>query len=140
MRQFGIGEVTAPTILAELSDAGRLRRSRQAVPFAGLDVGVHRSDRRSRPGKLTRQGAPYLRWALYEAAQSAGRTTSPDHRDTCRPARAAVTPARRAHDRAQACPALLPHAARARRRGARPDRLTRSLPIPTLAQAQLSQM
>ena len=41
----------------------------------GVDVQI------SRPGKLTKQGSPYLRWALYEAAQSACRTTSPDHAD-----------------------------------------------------------
>ena len=46
---------------------------------AGIDIGVDRSDRRSRVGKLTKQGSPELRWALYEAAQSACRSTSPDH-------------------------------------------------------------
>jgi len=76
---FGIGELTAPTILCELGDAGRLSSSRKAVRFAGLDVGIHRSDRRSRVGKLTRQGSPQLRWALYESAQSACRPRSPDH-------------------------------------------------------------
>jgi transposase len=49
------------------------------VRFAGLDVGIHRSERRSRVGKPTRQGAPQLRWALYESAQSACRPKSPDH-------------------------------------------------------------
>lgn len=76
---FGIGGVTAPAILAELGDVTRLRRSRQAVRMAGIDIGVDRSDRRSRVGKLTKQGAPALRWALYEAAQSACRPSSPDH-------------------------------------------------------------
>jgi transposase len=80
-RHFGIGELTAPVIVAELGDAGRLRRSRQAVRLAGLDVGVSRSDRRSRVGKLTKQGSPQLRWALYECAQSACRPHSPDHGD-----------------------------------------------------------
>jgi transposase len=79
MGHFGIGELTAPTILCELGDASRLSRSRKAVRCAGLDIGVHRSDRRSRPGKLTKQGSPELRWALFEAAQSACRPTSPDH-------------------------------------------------------------
>ena len=55
--------------------------SRKAVRAAGLDIGVHRSDRRSRPGKLTRQGSPQLRWALYESAQAACRPTSPDRAD-----------------------------------------------------------
>jgi transposase len=49
--------------------------------MAGIDVGVDRSDSRSRVGKLTKQGSPQLRWALYEAAQSACRSTSPDHAD-----------------------------------------------------------
>jgi transposase len=80
-RHFGIGELTAPMILCELGDVGRLSASRKAVRCAGLDIGVHRSDRRSRVGKLTRQGSPQLRWALFEAAQSACRPSSPDHAD-----------------------------------------------------------
>jgi transposase len=79
MRHFGVGELTALTILCELGDVSRLSASRKAVRCAGIDVGVHRSDRRSRAGKLTKQGSPELRWALYEAAQSATRATSPDH-------------------------------------------------------------
>ena len=76
---FGIGATTALTILCELGDVSRLCASRKAVRAVGLDVGVHRSDRRSRVGKLTKQGSPNARWALYEAAQSACRRTSPDH-------------------------------------------------------------
>lgn len=79
MRHFGIGELTSLTILCELGDVSRLSASRKAVRCAGIDVGVHRSDRRSRAGKLTKQGSPGLRWALYESAQSACRKTSPDH-------------------------------------------------------------
>ncbi len=79
MRQYGIGELTAPTILCELGDVQRLSSSRKAVRAVGLDVGVHRSDHRSRVGKLTKQGSPHARWALYEAAQSAARPGSPDH-------------------------------------------------------------
>jgi transposase len=81
MGQFGIGELTAPTIVCELGDVTRLSAARKAVRCAGLDIGVYRSDRRSRVGKLTRQGSPQLRWALYEAAQSACRPASPDHAD-----------------------------------------------------------
>jgi transposase len=81
MAHYGIGELTAPTILSELGDVTRLSGSRKAVRCAGLDIGVHRSDRRSRPGKLTRQGSPQLRWALFESAQAACRPTSPDRVD-----------------------------------------------------------
>jgi transposase len=71
MAHYGVGELTAPVILCELGDVSRLSASRQAVRLTGLDIGVHRSDRRSRAGKLTRQGSPHLRWALYESAQAA---------------------------------------------------------------------
>jgi transposase len=81
MRHHGIGPVTATSIVAELGDVSRLSASRKAVRCAGLDVGVHRSDRYSRPGELTRQGSPQLRWALYEAAPSACKPKSPDHGD-----------------------------------------------------------
>jgi transposase len=81
MRHYGIGELTAPTILCELGDVTRLSASRKAVRCAGIDIGVHRSDRRSRAGKLTKQGSPQLRWALYESAQAACRPTSPDRAD-----------------------------------------------------------
>jgi Transposase IS116/IS110/IS902 family len=49
--------------------------------MAGIDIGVHRSDRHAQLGKLTRQGSAPLRWALFEAAQSASHKTSPDYHD-----------------------------------------------------------
>ena len=60
-RHFGIGHTTALTLLCELGDVARLSASRKAVRAVGLDVGVHRSDRRSRVGKLTKQGSPHAR-------------------------------------------------------------------------------
>lgn len=78
MRHYGIGELTAVTVLAELGDARRFSSSRHAVRYAGLDITVYQSDRRRAPGKLSRQGPPALRWALYEAAQVASRAGSPD--------------------------------------------------------------
>jgi transposase len=81
MRQYGVGPITATTVLYELGDVTRLSASRKAVRCSGLDIGVYRSDRRSRTGRITRQGAPALRWALYEAAQAACKPCSPDHAD-----------------------------------------------------------
>jgi transposase len=81
MGLYGMGELTALVTLCELGDVGRLSASRKAVRMAGIDIGVHRSDRRARAGKLTRQGSPQLRWALYEAALAACRPSSPDHAD-----------------------------------------------------------
>jgi transposase len=79
MAHYGIGELTAVTILAELGDCTRFSSSRHAVRYAGMDITVHESDRRRAPGHLSRQGPPALRWALYEAAQVARRgERSPD--------------------------------------------------------------
>jgi transposase len=79
MRHYGIGPLTSITILAELGDARRFSSSREAVRYAGLDITVHQSAARRAPGHLSRQGPPALRGALFEAAQCARRTSSPDH-------------------------------------------------------------
>ena len=79
MEHFGVGELTSVAILAELGDARRFSSSRHAVRFAGLDITVSESDQRRAAGKLSHQGSPVLRWALFEAAQCACRTGSPDH-------------------------------------------------------------
>src|SRR3954451_9109158 len=78
MRHYGIGELTAVTILAELGDCTRFSSSRQAVRYAGLDITVHQSDQHRSPGHLSRQGPPALRWALCEAAQVARQERGPD--------------------------------------------------------------
>jgi len=78
MAHHGIGPLVAVTILAELGDCTRFSSSRHAVRYSGLDITVHQSDQRRAPGHLSRQGPPALRWALFEAAQSACRRGSPD--------------------------------------------------------------
>ena len=75
---YGVGELTAVTILAELGDARRFQNSRDVVRYAGLDITVYQSDDHRAPGHLSRQGPPALRWALYEAAQRARFPASPD--------------------------------------------------------------
>ncbi len=75
---YGIGELCAVTILAELGDCQRFSSSREAVRYGGMDITVYQSDRHRAPGHLSRQGPPALRWALYEAAHAARRPGSPD--------------------------------------------------------------
>jgi len=75
---YGIGELCAVTILAELGDCRRFANSRDAVRYGGMDVTVYQSDRHRAPGHLSRQGPPALRWAIYEAAQVARGPRSPD--------------------------------------------------------------
>ncbi len=75
---YGVGELTAITIIAELGDVRRFANSRDVVRYGGMDVTVYQSDDRRAPGHLSRQGPPALRWALYEAAQRARFPASPD--------------------------------------------------------------
>jgi transposase len=76
---YGVGPVIAAHLLAEIGDAHRFRRARQLVRVAGLDPVVLESADSRRRGRLSKQGSPYLRWALVQAAQStARRSTSPD--------------------------------------------------------------
>jgi transposase len=79
MRQYGIGELTAVTILAELGDARRFRNGDAVVRYTGLDVTVYSSDGKRTPGRLSRQGPEVLRWALFEAAKCSARASAPDH-------------------------------------------------------------
>jgi transposase len=76
---YGVGPVTALALTCWLGGAGRFSSSRKAVRFAGLDVTVHSSDGRRSPGRLSRQGPPVLRWALYEAGKAHARSSAPDH-------------------------------------------------------------
>ena len=75
---YGVGELTAVTILAELGEVRRFPNSRDVVRYAGLDITVYQSDDHRAPGHLSRQGPPALRWALYEAARRARFPASPD--------------------------------------------------------------
>ena len=78
---FGIGPVIAVAIHAEVGDARRFSSSRKLVRLSGLDITVYESADKRQSGRISRQGAPLLRWALYEAAQAATRHTSPDRHD-----------------------------------------------------------
>ncbi len=123
MTQYGMGELSALVTLVELGDVTRMHASRQAVRMAGLDIGVHRSDRHAQLGKLTRQGSAPLRWALFEAAQSACRTSEPRLRRLPRTQRPWPLAQPCVHDdRPQARSPLLPPPASARPRRAQPAR------------------
>ena len=40
---------------------------------------MYSSDGKRSPGRLSRQGPPVLRWALYEAGKTHARASAPDH-------------------------------------------------------------
>jgi transposase len=78
-RLYGVGPVTALALTCWLAGEGRFSSSRKAVRFTGLDITVWSSDRKGPPGRLSRQGPPMLRWALYEAGKTHARSSAPDH-------------------------------------------------------------
>ena len=78
-RLYGVGPVAALAMTCWLGGAGRFSSSRKAVRFAGLDVTVWSSGRKGPPGRLSRQGPPALRWAVFEAAKTHARGSAPDH-------------------------------------------------------------
>ncbi len=70
----GVGPWTAEVIIAELgTDMSRFPTDRHAASWAGLCPGNHESAGKRMSGR-TRKGNRYLRAALTEAAQAAGRT------------------------------------------------------------------
>lgn len=67
----GIGPILALTIRAEIGDVSRFRRGPELASYAGLVPRVDRSADRAYHGRITREGSPWLRWALVEAAMHA---------------------------------------------------------------------
>jgi transposase len=106
MRHYGIGPQVACAILAKLGDTRRFSSSRQSVRFAGLDVTVHESDTKRRAGHPSRQGPPVLRWAAFEAAESACQPASPTTPTTSSSSSASAPTAPCRRSRASCCAAL----------------------------------
>ena len=115
---YGVGPVTALALTCWLGGAGRFSSARKAVRFAGLDVTVYSSDGKRTPGRLSRQGPPVLRWAVYEAGKTHARASAPDHAlpTTRRSRTVQEQQARRPVRGPQDHPTGLPHPERPRRR------------------------
>jgi transposase len=69
----GIAWVLGYTIASELGDISRFASPRKLAGYTGLCPRVEQSGERDRRGPITKHGPRYLRWALIEAAQHAGR-------------------------------------------------------------------
>jgi transposase len=76
---FGVGPLVSAVIWAFLGDTRRFSSSAKAVRHTGLDITVYSSDGKRTPGRLSHQGPPILRWALFEAGHQGSRASSPDH-------------------------------------------------------------
>ena len=73
----GIGEKTAPIIVAEFGDLSRFHGGyKKLLAFAGLDPRIRQSGQWKGTVKMSKRGSPALRTALFQAA-SMGRLHSP---------------------------------------------------------------
>jgi transposase len=67
----GIGPVLAMTVRAEIGDITRFPRGAALACYAGLVPRVDSRADRVHHGRITRDGSPWLRWALVERARHA---------------------------------------------------------------------
>jgi transposase len=72
----GIGECSAMMVLAEIGDIGRFHDADGLCSYAGLVPRVRESAGKAARGGITRQGSPWLRWMMVEAAQVATRRSA----------------------------------------------------------------
>ena len=70
-RLVGIGPVLALTLRAEIGDITRFARRPKLASLAGVVARVESSAGQIYYGRITRQGSPWLRWTLIEAARHA---------------------------------------------------------------------
>lgn len=66
----GVGPIVAMFIVAEVEDISRFPSYRNLASYAGLVPCLDASGGKERKGRITKQGSPYLRTALVEAAQA----------------------------------------------------------------------
>jgi transposase len=71
----GIGECSAMMVLAEIGEIGRFADGDALCSYAGLVPRVRESAGKAARGGITRQGSPWLRWMMVEAAQVATRSS-----------------------------------------------------------------
>jgi transposase len=64
----GIGLYSALLIVGEIGEPWRFANGRQVGAYAGLTARVSQSGTRAYHGHITRQGSPWLRWSLVQAA------------------------------------------------------------------------
>lgn len=64
----GVGLFTALMVVAEFGEVERFCAAKQAAAYTGLTTRVYQSGGSCRTGHISKQGSPWLRWVLVEAA------------------------------------------------------------------------
>ena len=68
---YGVGERTAPQLIAEIGDVRRFPRRSSIVSFAGVDPAVDESGKHiSKSNPTTKRGSPHLRKTLYQIVRT----------------------------------------------------------------------
>lgn len=67
---YGVGDITAAQLIAELGDVRRFARRSSIVAFAGVDPAVDQSGKQtSQSNPSTKRGSPHLRKTLYQIVE-----------------------------------------------------------------------
>ena len=65
----GVGIYSAAVIIAEIGEISRFDGAKQLCSYAGLVPSTRSSDAHVRHGRITKEGSPWLRWIMVNAAQ-----------------------------------------------------------------------
>lgn len=67
LAMYGVGEITAAQLMAEIGDVRRYPRRSSLVAFAGVDPAVNQSGKHeAQSNQTTKRGSPHLRKTLYQ--------------------------------------------------------------------------
>ena len=67
LAMYGVGEITAAQLMAEIGDVRRFPRRSALVGFAGVDLAVNQSGKHeTQSNPTTKRGSPHLRKTLYQ--------------------------------------------------------------------------
>lgn len=68
---YGVGELTAAQLIAEIGDVHRFANRSSLIAFAGVDPSTHQSGKyESKSGKTTKRGSAHLRKTLFQVVSA----------------------------------------------------------------------
>lgn len=91
LAMYGVGEITAAQLMAEIGDVRRYPRRSSLVAFAGVDTAVNQSGKHeAHSNPTTKRGSPHLRKTLYQIVRTYLKSLQQTSRCTSSLARNAV--------------------------------------------------
>jgi len=79
LAMYGVGEITAAQLMAEIGDVRRYPRRSSLVAFAGVDPAVNQSGKHeAQSNPITKRGSPHLRKTLYQIVCTHLKKSPPD--------------------------------------------------------------